>query len=787
MLALNRKLFRDLWWMKGQAVAIALVIGSGVATYIMSLTTLDGLMLTQAAYYRDYRFADVFGSLKRAPETMRSRIAALEGVETVETRVVAAASLDVPGFADPVTAQIVSLPEHGVPALNQLYLKKGRLIESGRPNEILISESFASAHRFEPGDHLDATIRGHKERLQIVGIALSPEYIYQLQPGAIIPDFRSFGIVWMSREQLESAWEMEGAFNDFAVQIAKGASSGNVVDRIDELLARYGGLGSYTRNDQISHRYLSEEFRQLRQMAILFPLIFLGVASFLLNVVVTRLVDTQRDQVAILKAFGYSTWAVSWHYVKLVLLIVVFGVALGIGGGLFLGNGLMTMYMDFYRFPFMLYRLTPEIAISAVLISAAAAVAGTVYSVLRAARVPPAEAMKPVPPANYRISIVERLGLRRLLAQPTRMIIRNLERRPLKALLSVIGIACACAIVVTGGFFSDSVDYMVDIQFKLAQRDDVTVTFVDPEPVRAMFAVQRIPGVERVEPFRSVPARLRFQHRTYRAAVRGVPERSSLYRLFDAQLREVTVPPDGVVLTDHLAKILGIRPGDLLTVEVLEGERPVRRVPVVGLVNEFIGVSSYMRLEALNRMMREGSAISGVYLTSDRQARAGILDRLKEMPRVAGASVRENALRNFYEIMARQVLIFAFFNTILAATIALGVVYNSARITLSERSRELASLRVLGFTRGEISYILLGELAILTLLAIPIGCLIGRGLCAFMISNLQTDLFRIPLVISPATYSFAATVVLVAGILSGWIVRRKLDHLDLVAVLKARE
>jgi len=241
------------------------------------------------------------------------------------------------------------------------------------------------------------------------------------------------------------------------------------------------------------------------------------------------------------------------------------------------------------------------------------------------------------------------------------------------------------------------------------------------------------------------------------------------------------------VLTDHLALILGIRRGDLLTVEVLEGKRPIRQVTVAGLVSEYVGVSGYMDLSALNRLMREGHAISGAYLATDPLQQQGVYSELKEIPRVAGTSVRTRVLENFYETMGKQVLTFAFFNTLLAGTIAFGVVYNSARIALSERSRELASLRVLGFTRGEISYILLGELGVLTLAALPVGFLIGRALGAYMIRSLQTDLFRIPLVFEPATYSFAATVVLISAALSGLIVRRKLDHLDLVAVLKTKE
>ena len=786
MKALDLKLLRDLWGMKGQAAAIALVISSGVATYIMSLSTLDALQTTQAAFYREGRFADVFASLKRAPESLRRRIADLPGVQQVETRVIAGARIELETFTDPVTGQIVSIPDSGEPRLNRLTLRRGRLPESGRDNEVLLSESFADAHTLRPGGHLFATINGRRRRLDIVGVALSPDYIYQLPPGGQIPDFKSFGVMWMARTPLEAAFDMDGAFNDVALTVSSGVNVEDVIARLDELITRYGGLGAYARKDQISHRYLSEEFKGLEQMATIFPAVFLGVAAFLLNVVVSRLIATQREQVAILKAFGYSNSAIVFHFLKLIIVIVCFGVAGGVLFGVWLGMGLSRMYMVFYRFPYMLYHLRPELVMTSGLISAAAAMAGTVHSVVRAAMLPPAEAMQPPPPATYRVSLVERLGLNSL-SQPTRMIIRNIERRPVKAGLTVIGIAFSCGIIVLGGFFSDSFDYMVDIQFKLAQREDLTLTFIEPSSRRALYSLQSVPGVEHAEPFRSVPARLRHGHRMYRSGIQGIAPGNGLRRLFNTDLDLVELPAEGVLLTDYLAGILQVRPGDMLTVEVLEGSRPVRQVPVAGLIKEFVGVSAYMQLPALNRLMREGDAISGAYVVADSAQTAQVYREIKEMPRVAGTSVREQMLRNFYDTIANQMLTFAFFNTLLATTVAFGVVYNSTRIAFAERSRELASLRVLGFTRGEITYILLGEMALLTLLAIPAGFVLGAGGGGLMVSRMETELFRVPLVIDNGTYAFAASIVLASALISGVMIKRKLDRLDLVAVLKTKE
>ncbi len=787
MRALDRKLIRDLRSMKGQAFAIAMVVAGGVATYILSASVLDSLKRTQALFYEEYQFADVFAALKRAPESLRERIEQIPGVQFVQTRVDAPANLELENYSEPVSALIVSIPDGRQPELNRLYFRRGRLPEAGREQEVAISEAFAAAHGIEPGTTLAATINGRRRKLEVVGIVLTPEFVYQLQPGSIIPDFKSYGILWMGRKALEAAFNMEGAFNEVALRLERGARAEDVVMRLDPILAPYGGLGAHGRADQVSHKYLSEEFRSLGMMARVFPAIFLGVAAFLLNVVLTRLMTIQRGQIAILKAFGYGNITLAAHYLKLTALIVMLGVAIGIAGGAWMGRGMSRLYMEFYRFPYLQYTLRPAVAATGALISLAAAMLGTLHAVVRAALEPPAVAMQPAPPGRYRVSVAERLGIARRITQPARMIVRNLERRPLKAALSVLGVALSCGILVMGGFWNDSVDYLAYVQFKQAQRDDLTVTFVEPASRRALFSLTSLPGVQYAEPFRSVPARLRFEHRMYRTAVQGLEPEGELRRLLDRNLNRVGLPPDGVVLTDYLAKILGIRPGDLLTVETLEGNRAVRQAPVVGVVNEYVGASAYMDRRALNRMMREGDAVSGAFLTADPAWLPRIFQELKDMPRVAGTAVRRRMLESFYETMTKQMLTFAFFNTLLAATIAVGVVYNTARIALSERSRELASLRVLGYTRGEISFILLGELAVIILTAIPFGLWIGWALASWMAASLQTDLFRIPLKLTPWTCAFAATVVLVSAVLSSLLVRRKLDHLDLVEALKTKE
>ena len=788
MNALDLKLLRDLWRMRGQAFAIVLVIVSGVATFVMLISNMDSLYLTREKYYQENEFADVFASLKRAPESIKQRIKEIPGVEQVETRVVADVKLDIEGFSEPVIAKLISIPDTGKPLLNRLYIRKGRLVDPWKDDEIVVSEAFAEAHGFAPGDRIGAIINGKWERLVIVGIALSPEFVLQARPGALSPDYKRYAILWMGRNALSTAYDMKGAFNDVTLTLSLDANMNDILIQLDNLLYDYGGLVSYGRKDQMSHRFLDEEFKQLRRSAEIFPAIFIAVATFLLNVVISRTISTQREQIATLKAFGYSNlMIIGMHYIKMVSLIVFIGVAGGIAVGIWFGKGLGNIYMEFYRFPYLIYELKPNVALIAAFITATAAIAGTIHSVKRAATMPPAEAMRPEPPARYRKTIIDRLGIARMLSQPTLIIVRDIGRRPIKSLLTITGIAFSCAIIIAGTFSSDAVDFIVNVQFRLSQKDNMAVTFVEPVSRNALYELQGLSGVEYAEVFRTAPVRLRFGHQSFRTTLQGIEPDGHLRVLLDVNLKPFTVPSSGIVLSDYLGALLGVRQGDMITVEVLEGKRPIVQVPVAGLVEQYIGIASYMDITALNRLIKEGSAISGAYLTVDSLYQTEIYKRLVEMPRVAGAIVREDEIKNFYELQAEFFLFFTFVATILAGTIALGVVYNSARIALSERSRELASLRVLGYTRAEISYIFLGELGILTLASIPLGLFLGRGLCEYIARALSSELFRVPAIIELSTYSFAATVVVISACLSGLIVRHRLDHLDLVEVLKAKE
>jgi putative ABC transport system permease protein len=785
MRALNHKLVRDLWTLRGQVFTIALVLASGIASFIMSISTLESLQVTRAAVYSEFAFAEVFANVTRAPAPVADEIAAIPGVATVETRVSGATRIELPGFADPVMGQLVSIPDEGQPQLNRLFLRQGRLPQE--PDEMVISDGFAEVHALQLGDSLQAVINGRQETLQITGIGLAPDYIYQMGASAGFPDIERFAVLWMQRSALATALDMEGAWNEISMTLAPGVREEDVIERIDLALDRYGGLGAYGRDDQISNRFLNEEFRQLQNIAGMVPVIFLGVAAFLLNVVISRLIGTERDQVATLKAFGYSNLQVGYLYAKFVAVIVLLGTAGGVAIGVILGQLLSGLYRDFYRFPYLNYFLSLQTVAWATGITTFAAALGTFRAVRRGVTLPPAQAMRPEAPPTYRPSFLERIGLQRFLTQPSRMILRDLQRRPVKSLFSILGISAACAVVIFGSFFADAVRRAVDIEFRFARSDDMTVMFSRPLSRRALYEIETIPGVEHAEPFRMVPVTLYHGAATYRTQLEGYTGETKLRRLIDQDLNFVNIPAEGILLNSYAADLLGLETGDTVRVEVMQGRQLERDVPVVGIIEQYMGSSGYMRLDRLNHLVDDAQSISGVSLAVAPGAADAINNRLEEMAWVSGVQDLEAAIANFNETFAEQILIFISISSLFAAAIAFGVIYNSARISLAERSRELASLRVLGYTRGEISYILLGQLALITLLAIPIGFLFGRILGAVMIANSDTEFFRIPLYVDDATLARAALTVLGAAAFSALVVRRKLDQLDLIGVLKTRE
>ena len=799
MKVLDRKLLRDLRAMWSQALTIALVVASGLGGFLTSLSAVDSLAAARDEFYVQGRFADLFANVKRAPQALAEQLRALPGVADVQTTVEQIVRIQLAGSSDPVLGQLIGIDRLQPPRLNLVSVVAGRALfdggdsagqSGGADNAIdaLVSQGFAQARGLKPGASLSALINGRRRALRIVGIAMSPEFIFAGLFG--MPDQRGFGIFWVDQATLAAAYDMQASFNTLAVRLtpagARTLSDRAVIAELALPLARYGGAAPRPRAEQSSHAMLDNEIKEQRVLGTVLPSIFLGVAAFLLNVVVSRLVATQREQIATLKALGYPNRTIAAHYLKLVLAIIGLGLVLGVLLGHWLGGLFMSLYAEVFHFPSFVHRVSPNLVALAGSITAITAVAGTLSAILATVRLTPAEAMRPPAPGQFKPTVAERLGLTQL-SPALRMILRNMERRPLRTGIGIVGVAAAVAIVVMGNFFRDAIEVIVDSSFTLAMRSDVSVWLTEPADDRVALQLARLPGVLAVESSRQLSATLVHGHRRERVQLRAVPAVPELHRIVDVDGRAARPTGDGLLLTDRLADKLGLRVGEAVRVEIEQGKRRELTLVVNGTVREMMGLNAYMQRDALNQALGDGDLSNGFVLSLERGSETAFLAATQALPRAAGSFSKATMLRNMQELTARNILIMSSVLTAFATVIAVGVVYNNARIALAERAWELASLRVLGFTRGEVSALLLGEMAIVIAIALPLGMVMGWALVHLIAGLLKSDQFFFPVLIQPRTYATAAIAVLASAAASAAVVRRRIDRIDMVSALKVRE
>ncbi len=785
MRAIDRKLLRDLNNHRGQVLSIALLVACGVMTVVGMRSTYDSVLSARDSYYDRFRFAHVFASLKRAPESIATRIAAIPGVGAVQTGVVLSATIDVPGLTEPAIGLFVSVPGTRQPMLNDIHIVEGRYISADRDDEVLVSPLFSASNNLSPGDTLGAVINGRWKQLRIVGIATSPEFAYEIGGNDLFVDNSRFGILWMRREALAAAAGMQGAFNGVALMLAPGAPDAPVLKQLDDLLGIYGGIGAVGRADQASNNVISNELTQLSAIANVFPFFFMVISAFLLNVVLNRMIATQRGEIGTLKSFGYDDFTIAIHFLGFGVISVAIGSLLGALGGIWLGNLYTELYTKYFGFPDFHHRLSVGTMFGAIAISAAAALSGAAAASRRAAALPPALAMRAPAPAKFRPLLLERIGMRAPRSPAIRMVMRNLERRPLRALLSSIGIALACAVLVAGMYPFDAITKLMDIQFRQAQKEDITIAFNAPLAAPAKTTLAALSGVTRVELSRTTLIRASAGHTDRTVPLTGIDGDGILRVLVDSDGSSRHLPPAGVVLTQSLARVIGAQVGDTIDIEFLEKGELRRRVLVAGTIDESVGFGAYAERHFLNSLLQEGDLANGARLSVTRGLEDQIAVKLRRMPAVAGVASRLDLLAYFERAVAESILISAGIVIFAAVVIAVAVVYNGARISLSERERELATLRVLGFTRRECSTFFLMEQGIIVLIGLPIGSVAGLGLASVLSAAFRTERYSFPLTIEPRTYVLAVLVVLTAAAAVALVVRHRIDKLDMIATLKS--
>lgn len=785
--ALDTKLVRDLWRIRGQVMAIALVIAVGVLLLVMNTGLVNSLQETKRAYYERYRIADIFAPVTRAPHSVLAQIEALPGVARATGRVRGSALIDLPDEAAPIFAHAVSLPADQPPRLNDVYLAAGRPLDPRRADEVLLLKAFADARGLVPGDTLAANMHGVQRRFTIVGLAQSPEFLYVTPPGEMLPDDRRLAVLWLSEAALEAAFDMRGAVNEFLIDRAAGIDERALLTQLDRALKPYGGLGAYALTDHLSDRFVQEEINGLKVSTRVVPPVFLAVAAFLLYMVMTRILESERQQIGLLKAFGYTAFEVVAHYGKLIVIVALVGASLGCLLGVWAGHALVDVYLLYYKFPFLVFELDPRSFVMAYLVSVLAASAGGLWVLRRVLELAPAAAMQPPAPVDYRRARHFGALLQRWLDQPSRMVLRRLMRQPVRAALATLGIAAGMALSVAMLGVLSGFDQTFALNFDAVDRSDATVTFVEPQSDRVLLELAKMPAVVAVEPVRVVPVILRHGVLNYRGAVQGLVVTPHFYRVLDTQLRSLSLTGEGLIVSQPLAGLLGLQVGDRVLLDVREGRRAQVEVAVVGIAQTLLGAPAFMNIDSLNRLLNEPGRVSGAFLRIDSTAQAQLYARLKNLPAVAGVTIKASSRRAFKTMMDQGAGAMRYIMLAVAGIITFGIVYNSARIAYAERARDLACLRVVGFTRVETAFVLLGELMIITLLALPLGCALGYGLSQLIALGFSTDLYQIPAAVGARDIGVATVAVLVALVCSGYLVQRDIAGLDLASALKVRE
>jgi putative ABC transport system permease protein len=783
---LNRKLLRDIWRLRSQVLTIALVVGCGVGGFIGSLSAHLSLVDLRDSYYESARFAHVFTTARRVPNSIGERIRALPGVLDVDLGILGRTVVSLPDVSDAMTGEIVSLPREAATGVNRVVIKRGRWVDSSDKDGVLLNEQFALARKLAPGDRLSILMNGRYQLVTITGIALSPPYIFAAAPGGFSDD-TNFAVIWMPKERLAAAYDMTGAFNHVAVRLQRDASLEGTVRALDELLAPYGSSGAYGREDQVSHRTLSQEINEQRVFGTVLPAVFLGVAVFLLHVLLSRHIATERTQIAALKALGYDNNAIGAHYLAFTLVTVLLGVACGLLIGRTMGAWLTGLYASVFRFPAATFQMPAAILLAGVGIAVAGALAAAISTVRGVVRLPAAEAMRPPAPARYRRTLLERTRLGRRLSPEVRMIARELERQPLRAIVTTLGIASSVAILIAGTWWGDAFDYLIERELFARERAHILLALNEARDTSALHDIWRLPGVVAAEGVRSLAVKFHHGRYSYRTVLTGIDPGSRLRAVQSPDGDPLPVESDAVLLTDRLAEALHARTGSTIEIEALEGSRATRAFVVAGLTGDLMGMQAYAQRTAVSRLVGEGDTFNVARVRVDRARHDAFFEAVRNSPSIAAAGDKERMVKHFRSTQARNLLIFAAILTTFAACIAVGVVYNSARIHLAEHAWELATLRVVGFTRAEVSRMLLGQLAVQILVAIPLGCLGGYALSLLIVTLISAEEFRIPLIVTSQTYATAIVVMLAAGVVSALVVRRHVDRLDMIGVLKTRE
>lgn len=787
-----RKTGRDLWARKGPVLALALIMTVGIGCYVGMASVWRDMDGSRATYYRDQRLAEFTVDLKRAPAWTVAQVGRMPNVEEVQGRVSIGVRIDLPARVEPIAGQAISLPENHRGVLNDILLRSGTYFGGVSKKEVILNEAFARANNLGPGDRISVLLLDRLHELLVVGTAISPEFVYVLPPaGGLAPDPARYGIIYCREDFLQESCDLEGAYNQLVGLTHDDSDTAldNTLDAIKQKLDAFGVTNTTPRRQQSSVRFLEDELTGLQTTATIMPGIFLLVAALVMNVLVSRLVAQQRTVIGTLRAIGYSRGAISRHYLGLGVVIGGIGGVAGVVFGIYVQHWSVGIYRQFYALPRIEAAFYWDILLAGFGISVLFAVLGTLKGVRRAARLAPAEAMRPSPPESGRKVFVERItALWERLSFRWRMILRAVFRNPFRSAVTVFASVVSAALIVSALAMVDALNYLISYEFERVSRQDVTVSLRDPKDVVSTSEVNALPGISDTQPELQVVCDLSNGPYQRRLGVTGLARGSRLHTPLDGQGNPIVVPPEGLVLTKKVSEILHAGVGATLRLRPLVGRRTEREAPVVAIVETFLGLGAYADIGYLSRLLGEERSANVILVKSFRgRADESLLREMKERPAVVAIGERQRSLDQINETFGRNMITMIGIMVLFSGLVAFGSVLNAAMVSLSEREREVGTLRVLGYTPREVAGIFSGESYFLNVFGIALGLAAGVGLAHLMSVAYNVELYRFPTVIYPSRLVIAAILMCVFVAAAQLVVAGMIRKLPWLDVLKVKE
>ena len=792
MTTLDRKLLRDIGRVKGMLAAVISIIAVGAGCLVGMLSTSDNLRIARDSYYSHCRMADFWIDLKKIPTSDLAEIAGRGGVSEVMGRIEFPVVVDIEGVNEPICGKVISLPEESGSTINGIVMRRGSYFTPERRDEVIVSEKFAAARGLAPGGFLTLVLNGRKQSLFVVGTAISSEFMYLTPPNATVPEPARYGVFWIKREYAEDVFGFHGACNSVVGMLSPEAKQDPraALDAVERRFAPYGVMMKTPLKDQFSNLNLCSELSSLAMQAMTLPLVFLGVAALVLNVVMLRMAEQQRTIIGTLKALGVRNSAIFAHFLKFGLFVGLAGGVIGCGLGWMISWGMTSMYAEFYTFPCLENHAYASTMLFAVLVAVFFAAMGTLHGVDAILRLSPAESMRPSPPSSGGGVTLERIGwLWRRLGFRWQMVLRGLLRQRGRTAVGVLSAALGSGMVLMSLGLVDSLNYMIRLQFDKVMLADYNISLRDEVGLDAVGEAARMPGVERLEATLDMPCEFRHGNRRKISALTGIAEGAALTVPTDPDGKAVKVPSSGLLMSKRLAEILDIREGGLVEITPLKGERRPVYAEVAGVVDSVFGLPVYTEYRHLCRILGQEAPVSSIQVRSFRSPDdlRGFFKEMKKSPELASVVISEWQKWHLQNDLIAKLKLMTFVMIAFAAVIFFGSILNAALISISERRREISTFRVLGYHSLEVGQLFVRETMLVNLLGTAVGLPIGLQMLSALCGLFGNEMFSVPCQVEPLTWLYSLLLSVAFVLAANVIIQRIIDKLDWPEALKLKE